>query len=67
VSHWKDHAARFPLAVLLTTLALIVAQPLGLALQRHVTTLADLEGLEIIEVRRISRGRAVVHRVRTSG
>jgi len=63
---WKDHLARFPLAVLLTTLALIIAQPLGLAIQRHVTTLADPEDLQIIEVRRINRGRAVIHRIRTT-
>lgn len=64
---WKERLSRFPLAVLLTTLALIVAQPLGLAIQRRVTTQADPEDLQIVEVRRISRGRAVVHRVRTSG
>ncbi len=63
---WKDRLARFPLAVVLTTLALIVAQPLGIALQRHVTTLADPQDLRIVDVLRINQGRAIVHRIRTT-
>jgi hypothetical protein len=64
---WKDRLARFPFAVVLTTLALIIAQPLGLAVQRHVTTQGDPGDLQIVEVRRINGGRVVVHRIRTSG
>jgi hypothetical protein len=64
---WQDRAARFPMAVALTVLALIIAQPLGLSLQRRVTTEADPQGLVILDVRRLSRGRIPVHRVRTAG
>jgi hypothetical protein len=64
---WEDRISRFPLAVGLTTLALIVAQPLGLTLQRRLTTQADPEGLQVLEIRRLRRGRAVFHRVWTAG
>lgn len=66
-NRWQDRISRFPLAVALTTVALLLAQPLGLTLQRRVTTQADPEGLEVVEVRRLRRGRAVFHRVWTAG
>jgi hypothetical protein len=65
--HWQDRLARFPFAVLLTVLALILAQPLGLSLQRRVTTLADPQGLEIVDVRRMVMGRVAFHHVLTAG
>jgi hypothetical protein len=64
---WNDRLARLPLVILAATLALIAAQPLGLALQRRLTTESDLAGLRILGVRRLSKGRAVVHRVLTTG
>jgi hypothetical protein len=66
-SRWQDRISRFPLAVALTTVALLLAQPLGFTLQRRVTTQADPEGLEVVEVRRLRRGRVVFHRVWTTG
>jgi len=58
---------RFPLAVMATVLGLIIAQPLGLALQRSVTTQADPQGMKIVEVKTWRRGRTTLHRVVTAG
>jgi hypothetical protein len=63
---WQDRLFRLPTAILLTTLALIVAQPLGTAAQRHLTTDGDPAGLEIIEVRPLSISGQTIHRVRTN-
>lgn len=63
---WTDRLSRLPFAIMLTTLALIVAQPLGIAAQRHLTTSGDPGDMQIAEIRHLSpRGRAV-HRVLTS-
>ncbi|MGD2251521.1 MAG: DUF6391 domain-containing protein [Anaerolineales bacterium] len=64
---WRARLSRLPFAVLLTVLALIVAQPLGNTLQQHLTTQPDLASLDLVSVRRHSRGRSTVHRVLTSG
>jgi uncharacterized protein YqhQ len=64
-SHWRDRLERLPLAIMATVLALILAQPLGTAVQRHITTQADPTGLEIVEIRRYRRGRTTIHRVLT--
>ncbi|MGD8555352.1 MAG: DUF6391 domain-containing protein [Anaerolineales bacterium] len=63
---WRSRLSRLPFAVLLTVLALIVAQPLGNALQQHVTTQPDLASLDLVSVRRLSRSRSTVHRILTS-
>lgn len=57
---------RLPTVFLATTAALILAQPLGLSLQQHVTTLSDPGGLEIAGVTRLARGALTVHRVDTA-
>ncbi len=64
---FRARLERLPTAVLLTTLALLVAQPLGAAAQQHLTTLGDPGDLEIVEVRRYHRGGRTVHRVLTRG
>lgn len=63
----RDRLERLPLAILATVLALIVAQPLGSAAQRHVTTSSEIGALSIGEIQRIRRGRTTVHRIRTRG
>jgi hypothetical protein len=63
---WTDRLFRLPTAIVLTTLALIIAQPLGTAAQRHLTTQGDPAGLEIIEIRPLSVSGQTIHRVRTS-
>jgi hypothetical protein len=63
----RNRLSRLPMAILLTALALLVAQPLGTALQRSVTTQADPQALRVVEVRSWHRGRTTLHRVRTAG
>jgi hypothetical protein len=58
---------RLPLVAVLSTLALILAQPFGLELQRHVTTSGEMRGLEITRVQRYERGRVIRHFVETTG
>ena len=64
---WRARWERLPFVAILTTLALIFAQPLGLALQRDFTTSGDMRGLEIVSVQRRGRGGLVTHFVATRG
>jgi hypothetical protein len=64
---WRARWARLPLVAVLTTAALIVAQPLGLELQRRVTTSGEMRDLEIVRITRRVRGRIVTHFVATEG
>jgi len=59
----KSRLARLPQIILAATMAVIAAQPLGLALQKHVTTLPEVEGVTIEEITRQQRGQVVVHYV----
>jgi len=63
----RDRLERLPLAILATVLALIIAQPIGSAAQRHVTTSGEIGGLRISDIERLRSGRTTVHRVRTQG
>ncbi|NLE51427.1 MAG: hypothetical protein GX613_08485 [Chloroflexi bacterium] len=66
-----DRLARLPSVILLSTLALIASQPLGLSLQHYFTTLGDPGDLQIVSVRRheftipIAGQRMTVHFVKT--
>lgn len=62
---WQDRLLRLPTVIIMTTAALILAQPLGTAAQRHLTTDGDPAGLEIAEVRPLSVSGQTIHRVRT--
>lgn len=64
---FKDRLERLPLAATLGVLAMILAQPLGLLLQEHVTTSGEPGELRIREVRLMSSGKLPVHRVTTRG
>lgn len=59
----KSRLAKLPQVVLAATVAVMAAQPLGLALQKHVTTLPEVEGVTIGEITRQRRGQVVVHHV----
>jgi uncharacterized protein DUF6391 len=62
----RDRWLRLPDVFVATTLALIIAQPIGPLLQEKVTTLADMGDLEITAVRPLgSRGTLKVHYVET--
>lgn len=56
---------RLPMAVFFATAALILSQPLGLSLQRTVTTEADMGDLKVVEVRRLMDAPIMVHWVGT--
>ena len=60
----KSRLAKLPQIILAATIAVIAAQPLGLALQKHVTTLPEVEGVTIEEITRQRRGQVVIHHVR---
>jgi len=63
----RDNLDRLPMAILLATLALIVAQPLGLQLQEHVTTSGALGMLRVVEIIPRAQGDIKAHRVVTEG
>ena len=58
----RERLERFPLLVLLSILAFVLGQPLGMELQKQVTTQADPGGLAIVDVYSISK---TVHRTVT--
>lgn len=66
-----ERLSRLPTLALLSTMSLILAQPLGLALQQHFTTLGDPGDMEIVNIRRfefpipMAGQRMTVHFVRT--
>jgi hypothetical protein len=47
-------------------LGLVMARPLGKLVQRHITTSADVEGMEVHRIRRCRLGGLTVHRVSTT-
>lgn len=63
---WRDKIERIPMAMTLATLALVLAQPLGLKFQQNVTTSGDPKGLRVIEINQVNRGKVTAHRVITS-
>ncbi len=64
---WQDKLARLPFAAALATIALIISQPLGLELQRRVTTSGDPGSLEVISITHREQGRLSIHRIHTRG
>ena len=55
---------QIPLAILAATGALVASRPLGMRLQRDVTTLADVDDLRLTGITRRQIGRLVLHAVR---
>ena len=64
---WLDRLARLPLACTAAMLGIVLAQPLGTALQAHVTTQADVGDLRVVSVTCERRAGIFVHHVRTEG
>ena len=64
---WRARLARLPLLISLMTVALILSQPLGLAIQRDVTTSGNPGALEIISIKRRRFGKFSLHRIETRG
>jgi hypothetical protein len=59
----KSRWTKLPQIILAATLAVIAAQPLGLALQRYVTTQPEVEWVSIEGITRQRRGQVVFHHV----
>jgi hypothetical protein len=62
-----ERIARLPLACFAAMLGIILARPLGAALQAHVTTQADTGNLRIAGITREEKAGLLVHHVRTEG
>jgi hypothetical protein len=63
----RDKLERLPLAALLATLGLILAQPLAFRVQQRVTTSGYPGGLRIESVVRSDLGGRTAHRIKTRG
>jgi hypothetical protein len=61
-SRWE----RAPNVLMAAVVAVVGAQPLGRMVQRYVTTSADVQGLEIVDVTATGRGLAPLHKVKTA-
>ncbi len=59
----RSRLAKFPRFILAATLAVVVAQPLGLLVQERITTSADVAGLVIKGVSKQEFGRFTMHKV----
>ena len=66
-NNWRARWGRLPIVALLCTAALILAQPLGAALQQHITTSGEMREMQIVSIRRSERGNFVTHFVATQG
>jgi hypothetical protein len=62
---WRDRLERLPLAMTLATLALIMAQPFGFALQKQITTSGNPGNLRVKSITPSKRGTLTAHRVKT--
>jgi len=63
VGRSRPRLSNLPRFILAATLAVIIAQPLGLLVQEQITTSAEVSGLRIAEVTRQGVGRLTIHRV----
>jgi len=64
-SKFRKRLERLPTVIMLVTIGMILAQPLGPFLQSRLTTDADIGELEVTEITRFERQGAPVHRVKT--
>ncbi|MBI2864514.1 MAG: hypothetical protein HYX94_08130 [Chloroflexi bacterium] len=62
----KQRNDRLSRAILAATGALVLAQPLGRLVQKHVTTSAKVDGVKISRILRNGNSRWVIHKVETS-
>lgn len=64
-SGWRGKLDRLPMVMLLVTVATILAQPLGLFLQKELTTDPRVDAIRVKSITRYQRDSLVVHRIRT--
>ena len=62
----KRRLGHLPMATTAILGSTLLGRPLGQIVQRHYTTLPDLEDAEVTRIKRLSLGRFTVHRVRVS-
>jgi len=62
---WRQKLDRLPLVVALTTIALMLAQPIGLKVQQNITTLPRLANLKVSSIQCLRETSPAVHRVLT--
>ena len=58
---------RLPQVTLLSTLAVVAGHPIGMFLQEHITTSAEVRDMRIAGIQRIESNNSVRHFVRTEG
>jgi hypothetical protein len=63
VGRSRARLSSLPRFFLAATLAVMIAQPLGLLVQERITTSTQVAGLRIVEVTRQGVGRLTIHRV----
>jgi hypothetical protein len=63
----RDKVERLPLVIAMAVLGLIISQPLGAKIQKHITTSGDPQGLSIVDVFPIRVGQFSLHLVTTQG
>jgi hypothetical protein len=66
-NRWRDRWERMPLVALLSTVAIIAAQPVALVVQRDITTSGDARTLRIAHIERRDNNTLVTHFVATEG
>ncbi|MDO8672267.1 MAG: DUF6391 domain-containing protein [Dehalococcoidia bacterium] len=62
----KQRSDRLSRAILASTVALVLAQPLGRLVQKHLTTSAQLQGVKISAIIRQGSSNWVVHKIETT-
>ena len=64
---FRDRLERLPLMASLTTIALIISQPLGLLVQEQLTTSSDVSTLRVTQIVPSQHRKMKVHHVLTQG
>lgn len=62
----SDRLGGLPGAIVASIAAVIASQPVGRWVQKHYTTLPDLDGVSIVSVRGIGRTPTKIHKVQTA-
>lgn len=63
-SFGRGTISKLPRVIMVSTLALLFAMPLGLRVQEHITTSPLVGAARVLGVERTQRGNLIVHRVR---
>jgi hypothetical protein len=63
----RDKVERIPVAIVMATLALIAAYPLGMKVQEKVTTSGKPGSLQVAKIIKTQRGSLTIHQVLTQG